>query len=494
MAWPEQALTNRAGLRQWEQSAAAANLGLMQQAGHAIASWLAQHFPDGARLLFAVGPGNNGGDALIAAKLLATQYRVNVWLPEPVQSQEAQQAWQAYLQAGGQSSHLLPDDTPDVLIDGLFGAGLNRPLSDVWQARIATINHLPCPRIALDVPSGLDGWTGCHTGQAIQADVTLSLLCHKPGLFTADGPDYTGKIVFLPLDCPERHHPHADGELITARLGALTRTHNSHKGRFGEVFIIGGSPGMTGAALLAGRAALGLGAGKVHIHSLDDRLQLDPLWPELMIAPCRTPMALPPDSVVVLGPGLGQGEQALHCLQQATHHHGPLILDADALNLLAMQPDLRPTLAARRHATLITPHPAEAARLLACSTAVIQQDRISAVRQLARDYGVIALLKGAGSLIATPDGHYRLNHCGNAALANSGQGDTLCGVIAAFIAQGLPAAEALAQAVWLHGRAAEHYLAHSGGHIGLRASDTVPLMQAELNRQLASLYPKKDPF
>ncbi len=495
----ERALIDAAALRQWEQQAAQAGLDLMARAGATIAHWLRQHYPPPRQLLFAAGSGNNGGDALIAARLLLSDYAVSVWQPQPPATIAAQAAEQQYLAAGGRLDSTLSALPPaELLIDGLFGAGLNRPLDAGWQACVAALDALLCPRVALDVPSGLDAWSGCVQGAALPVDHTLALLCHKPGLFTADGRDYSGRVELLTLDCPAALVPAAQGELLAANLASLRRRHNSNKGSFGSVSIIGGCAGMGGAALLAGRAALALGAGKVRIHSLDARLSLDPLWPELMIAPLGNTSSLAADEVVAIGPGLGQSPQAHRILAGVLAHPGALLLDADALNLLAGDPALQQQLRQRQRPAVITPHPAEAARLLGCSTTTVQQDRLAAVRRLAAKLGVIAVLKGAGSLLCGPDGYYRLCAAGNAALASAGQGDILSGSIAALLAQGQDETTAAGNAVWLHASAGDRYLADAGGPIGLRASSTLPLMQQLLNQQLAGsdhdLHHRKPPF
>lgn len=490
MARPERELSSAAALRQLEHTAAAAGLTLMQQAGNAVAHWIRQHYPPPASLLFAVGSGNNGGDAFIAAGLLLGEYRITVWQPVTVTSPQAMAAQQHYLASGGQIVATLDGmATPNLLIDGLFGAGLNRPLEQAWQARLAALHAMPCPRLALDVPSGLNAWTGCVQGAALPASDTLSLLCHKPGLFTADGRDYCGNVHLLPLDCPDAYRPPAAGELLAANLAPLQRRHNSNKGSFGCVTIVGGSSGMGGAALLAGRAALSLGAGKVRIRSLDPQLSLDPAWPELMIAGVDGNSLATATDVLAIGPGLGQSQQAAIAMHSALAHPGALVIDADALNLIASSPELQQQLRQRPRAAIITPHPAEAARLLGSHTLDIQQDRVQAVQQLAANLGVIALLKGAGSLVCQPDGYYRLCTAGNAALAAAGQGDVLTGSIAALIAQGLSDIDATCSAVWLHARSGDTYVAQSGGPIGLRASTSITLMRQDLNQQLACLHP-----
>lgn len=478
-----------AALRQLEQAADAAGLDLMRRAARAAAGWVAQRIAPGCRLLICAGPGNNGGDALYAALDLHRQgHALDILQPVAPASPACQAARQAVELAGLSLWTALPEGyrAPALLLDGLFGIGLSRPLDAGWQARIAELNALPCPKLALDCPSGLDAYTGQPLGAAIQADATLAFLCHKPGLFCGPGADLAGTIVLDRLDCPAELYPPREGALNAPDASALARPRDSHKGSYGAVCVIGGAPGMLGAALLAGRSALGGGAGKVYLCTLDDRLPVDPAAPELMIRPADEMAELPRADVLAIGPGLGQQELAERLLEQALAQPCPLVLDADALNLIAASHRLATRLAERPHPSVLTPHPAEAARLLGVDTAAIQADRVRHARALAQRFNCVALLKGAGSLIAQPDGEYRLNTVGGPELAAAGQGDVLTGLIAALLAQGLSAFDAAALAAHLHGQAGDDYRRESGGPIGLAASATVPRIRSILNRRLAA--------
>ena len=256
------------------------------------------------------------------------------------------------------------------------------------------------------------------------------------------------------------------------------RPSDSHKHMFGSVCIIGGAPGMTGAALLAGRAALKLGAGCVHVGLLTDHPpSVDFAQPELMLHSAKTAIQIPGITVLAIGCGMGQAPPGV--LLEALLTDAALVLDADALNILSQRPDLGRRLSDANRAIVITPHPGEAARLLSCSTAEIQADRIHAVQQLAQKFGCAVVLKGAGSLCATQDGLF-INHTGNAGMSAPGMGDVLTGMIAAFLAQGLTADQALLLAVHLHGAAGDE-LAKFKIAIGMTASEVTDLARRLLN-------------
>jgi len=472
-------------LRALEQQADAAGLNLMQRAALAAASWLASRFSPGSRVLIAAGPGNNGGDALwLAIHLTDRGDRVELLLPVEPTSALACDALNT-CRALGLIEHATLDTItpPDVLVDGLFGIGLSRPLAGDWAALIKGLNALPCPRFALDIPSGLDGWTGGVHGITIRADETLTFLCAKPGLHTNDGADYAGAVTLAALDVPAQLQPVADGELNRVDARALIRSANSHKGSNGTVAVVGGAPGMLGAALLAGRAAHAGGAGKVYLCVLDTRLPVDPVAPELMVAPPA--QALKPDiGVVAIGPGLGQSGKARHWLHALLAQPSAKVVDADALNLIATDPALAERLSDSPAATVLTPHPAEAARLLGVTTSDVQADRVAAARTLAERFQSVVVLKGAGSVIARPDGFFRVNVSGGPALAVAGQGDVLSGAIAALLAQGMPPFDAASLAVRVHGLAGDAYTAEQGGPLGLTASATLPHLSRALNRLL----------
>ena len=275
----------------------------------------------------------------------------------------------------------------------------------------------------------------------------------------------------------------ANGSALDASvlLSLPGRRHDSNTGDFGNVGVLGGAAGMTGALLLAARAALHLGAGKVYAASLVPVLVVDFMQPELMLKSIDD-LFDSPLGVLVVGPGLGQSDAARAVLARALQHPATRVLDADALNLLAASPALKQTLQQRHTPTLLTPHPGEAARLLGTSTAAIQRDRPAAALQLAQQYRACVVLKGADSICAAPDGSWRLNPTGNPGMSSAGMGDVLSGMLAALLAQGMTPFEALQLAVYLHGAAADALVAHGAGPVGLTASEVLLEARALLNR------------
>ncbi|MCP1289462.1 MULTISPECIES: NAD(P)H-hydrate dehydratase [unclassified Chromobacterium] len=485
MPTQDQSILSLDALRQLERQATDAGYNLMQRAAMATADWVSHHLPSASRLLICAGPGNNGGDALYAAlELMRRRFRVDVLVPTQPTSPATSEALHELEQAQGHVMFDLPRDyrAPQLVIDGLFGVGLSRDFDLEWTTLIDRINQLGSPILALDCPSGLDAYTGVPANTAIQASHTLTFLCQKPGLFSASGADLAGNVELELLDCPPRLIPAADGSINQPDVRALLRPRNSHKGLFGTVCVIGGAPGMLGAALLAGRSALACGAGKVHVCPLDDRLPVDPVVPELMISALDEAAGLPDADVLAVGPGLGQQERAGRLLDQVIQLPQALVLDADALNLLANDHAAAALIAKRQAGTVLTPHPAEAARLLGQSTETVQKDRLMAARRLANHFNCVVVLKGAGSLIVGPDGFYHLNTSGGPALAVAGQGDVLTGIIAALLAQRMEPFEAASLAVHIHGLAGDDFEMETGGPIGLSASDTAWRASLMLNR------------
>lgn len=259
------------------------------------------------------------------------------------------------------------------------------------------------------------------------------------------------------------------------------RPSDCHKGDFGSVGVIGGAPGMAGAALLAARAALLFGAGRVHVHLLDARIAVDFGYPELMIAEPATVLGLVAPAALVVGPGLGQGAAARAILEDALASPLPLLIDADGLNLIAASERLQTMTRTRTAATLLTPHPGEAGRLLGSDSGAVQAHRVESVRRLARRYRASVVLKGAGSLIHGPDTPVWRNTSGNPGLAAPGMGDVLAGLIATLLAQGLPPTRAARLAVHLHGAAADQAVAQGAGPVGLTASEVAHAARAALN-------------
>jgi len=386
----------------------------------------------------------------------------------------------------------LPEQPLDLVVDALFGIGLTRPLEGRYAELIEWMNAQPAPVLALDVPSGLSADTGAVLGCAVRAAFTVTFIALKPGLLTLDGPDHAGEweVAGLGLDV-DAMQPSGGRLLGLESLHGLLapRLRNSHKGSFGSLGIIGGAAGMTGAALLAGRAALQLGAGRIYLGLLRKELGVDPNQPELMLREADEAVEMAHLSCLVVGPGLGQSPPARSAVARALEREVPLLLDADALNLLGAHDALKDVCRARRAATLLTPHPAEAARLLGCTTAEVQTDRIATTIELAQRYRAVVALKGAGSVIATPDGQWRINSSGNPGLASAGMGDVLSGICGALLAQGVEGFDALSGSVYLHGRAADLCAELQDGWIGMTASEVTAAARQVLNETVYGPMP-----
>jgi hydroxyethylthiazole kinase-like uncharacterized protein yjeF len=430
---------------------------LMQRAGLATARLALALVPHGQTYWIACGPGNNGGDGLEAALHLRQWGKTPLvsWLGTPASAPTDARASHARAVAAGVQFVTEPPASCDGAIDALLGLGVSRPPEGRMAAWIAHLNTLDVPVLAVDLPSGLNADTGSTAGPCVQASHTLSLLTLKPGLYTAQGRDHCGEVWFHTLEVDAASA--APQTLLNAAPAAWARPHASHKGSFGDVAVIGGAPGMGGAALLAARAALHHGAGRVYVSLLDESLlALDVAQPELMF---RKPDLLDPASLCVVagcGGGVAIRAQLPHLLSSAPQ----LVLDADALNAIAGDTQLQNLLrarSARGRETVLTPHPLEAARLLGCSTAEVQQDRLRAAQQLLERYGACVVLKGSGTVIAARPGLPVINPTGNARLATAGTGDVLAGLIGAELARGKNAREAACAAVWVHGLAADRW-------------------------------------
>lgn len=439
--------------------------------------------------LIACGPGNNGGDGLVLARLLRQRgiEPVVVFAAEAARlPPDARGAHDAFLASGGQVRSDIPSDGDfSFAVDALFGIGMKRPAQGMHAELIDRLNRLRCPILAIDVPSGLDADTGRTFGPCVRATRTATFIALKPGLLTLDGPDHCGHVSVHTLGVqPEAVVP-APGRVVTRSLFSAAlraRPMNMHKGMAGSVAVIGGAPCMVGAALLAGRAAMKLGAGRVYLGLLDARaLAVDSGQPELMLRPAAELMQLDFATVLAVGPGLGQSSDAGNLLKQSLSMELPLVLDADALNLIGQRTVLGTHLSRRRHATLITPHPAEAGRMLGVDTSEIQADRLAAALRLAQRFRAYTVLKGNGSVLAFPDGRWFINTTGNPGMASAGMGDVLTGIAAALLAQGWEAGQALLAAVHLHGAAADAAVERGAGPIGLTAGEVIEAARTEFN-------------
>jgi len=462
---------------------------LVARAGLAVAKLVLALQPDLPRVWVVAGPGNNGADGLdAAARLQAHGCRVLAHLlaDRARLGADAQVALQRALAAGVEVVDGTPVQAPDaeVAIDALLGIGLARAPQGALAQAVAAFNAASAPlKLAVDVPTGLDADRGHAPGAAVVATHTLSMLTLKPGLYTAQGRDHAGTIWLADLD------EDLGTEAPSAWLGGrpetpLQRRHAQHKGSFGDVAVVGGAPGMVGAAWLAASAALAAGAGRVYVSLLDDDA---PHWhaahPELMGRRhlWRDPAGALRSATVVCG--CGGGDAVRMALAPVLSSAPRLVLDADALNALAADPVLRTLQRARTGrgaATVLTPHPLEAARLLGCSAAEVQTDRLTAAQSLAETLRAIVVLKGSGSIVAATGHLPWINRSGNAALASAGSGDVLAGWIAgAWAATGAGADTLTLQAlcadvVARHGRAADHH----GSGSALRAGRLIDAMLA----------------
>ncbi|GAC1519842.1 MAG: bifunctional ADP-dependent NAD(P)H-hydrate dehydratase/NAD(P)H-hydrate epimerase [Collimonas sp.] len=503
------ALYSVADIRHVEQEALATLTtgSLMRAAGQAAAVFARSLIPSGsAEILVLAGPGNNGGDALEIAYLFAAAGdRVSVVIAEGIQAYSAE-AKESLLKAQSSQVRFFGLDYLQknsgkqwpLIIDGLFGIGLTRPIKGKVAQLIEHVNQYAAqsgiPVVALDVPSGLNADTGQVVGTdgiAIRASHTITFIANKPGLHTAAGKDYAGQVKVADLAIASQLFPEPVAILSNAATilaSSSPRPHNSHKGSYGDVFVIGGEEGMAGAPILAARAALHGGAGRVFAGFLSRPPSFDSRNPELM---CRRAQDVHfTDTTIVIGPGLGHSELAKNVLMSSLTQAASLVIDADALNLIASDPALQKLVNQRAHIndqtgnpvrTLMTPHPLEAARLLETTSGTIQADRLRSARTLADKFNATIVLKGSGSIIATTGEALIINTSGNPALATAGTGDVLAGLCGALLAQGMPVSEAASIAVWLHGKAADQWVARGRGPIGMTASELIPAIRDCIN-------------
>jgi hydroxyethylthiazole kinase-like uncharacterized protein yjeF len=468
---------------------------LMERAGAAAARFVMQLLGErrDQPVLVLAGPGNNGGDALEMAANLAEAGIDVLVLHLPGQRDASNETASAHERARDGSvgfiDMLPPDGDWGLVVDGLFGIGLTRPIDDEYREVIASLSSLRCPILALDVPSGLDADTGAIIGPdgiAVRATHTITFLGDKPGLHTAHGRDHAGLVHVDTLGLGPEHRPPSTVRLGTDAVFAhrlAARRHNTHKGSFGDVAIIGGAQGMAGAPVLAARGALFTGAGRVFVAMIDPGPLYDSLQPEIMFRPADE-FDLDRRTLVV-GPGMGGSATSMRLLARALDSDSPLVIDADALTLIGASPDLLARLAARTAPALLTPHPLEAARLLGIDAGAVQGDRLAAAREIAVRTQATVLLKGSGTVIARPDGHVVINPTGNAGLATAGSGDVLAGIAGTLLAQGWPAWEAGAGAAWIHGAAADLLVANDAGPVGLSAGELPAAARAVLNMLVA---------
>lgn len=463
---------------------------LMERAGAAAFELLCQRWPDAGCITVITGTGNNGGDGFVLARL-AKKAGLNVQVLQLGERDKikgdarlnadrfaaTQGDWQDY--RGG-----LPAKT-DVIVDAMLGTGLQRELTGDWARAVTDINAHPAPVLAVDIPSGLNSDSGVIMGSCVRASACISFIGLKQGMFTAAGPEYCGDIHFDALEIPAMVYAsevlsarRIDWARLSIRLGSRSRV--AHKGHFGHVLVVGGDIGYGGAARLCAEAALRTGAGLVSLATKPQHVASTlAARPEIMVHAVEHPERLRDlvrrASVIAIGPGLGQGEWGRALWEHAGKCERPLVVDADALNLLASKPG-RP-----RDDWVLTPHPGEAARLLDECNPRVHSDRFAAACRIQKKYGGVAVLKGAGTLVYG-QGQAPPAVCsdGNPGMASGGMGDVLTGVIAGLMAQGYEPQQAAEMGVCLHAAAADRVAAECGER-GMLASDLMPALQRLVN-------------
>jgi NAD(P)H-hydrate epimerase len=462
---------------------------LMARAARAVFDSLLDSWPEPECVQVLCGTGNNGGDGFLVAALAhnrgipATVYQIGD--PDKIGGDALLAREQAIADGVDIRSF---DKTAlrgeGVIVDAMLGTGLGGDVRGDCREAIEAINESGNPVLAVDIPSGLCSDTGRVLGLATRADLTVTFIGLKRGLFTLSGADYTGAVLFSDLAVPLEIYNEVESDCARLELEPLldalpARPATAHKGMYGNVLIVGGDHGMAGAAAMAAEAALRCGSGLVRVATRPEHVgPLVARTPEVMPRGVESGQDFGPlleaAEILVVGPGLGQSPWSEHLLQVAAASGKPMVLDADGLNLLAggrvIKEDCRDN-------WVLTPHPGEAARLLDCTTAEVQADRFAAAAALQARYGGVVVLKGNGSLIAGEDG-ILLSDYGNPGMASGGMGDVLSGVIGSLLGQRLPALEATALAVCLHGAAAD--LAAEEGQRGLAATDLIPHMRALL--------------
>ena len=460
---------------------------LMTRAGAAAVRAARQSFPDAGRWQVVCGAGNNGGDGYVVARLAANDGIVVsvIALVDPTTlSGDAAVAYEDFVAEGGT---VIPwagelDKEADLLFDAILGSGLEREVGGRFAEAVSAINAHAARVFALDIPTGIHGDSGEQLGCAVQADSTMTFVGLKTGLFLGCAADFCGDLMYDGLGIPDECLAAVSPELRRiddALLQSLftPRRRASHKGDFGHVLVIGGGPGMPGAARMCGEAALRAGAGRVSVATASAHASiLASTRPELMSHGIEVAADLEPllekADVLAFGPGLGRTDWARELFGRVAADSRPAVWDADALNLLADSP-------APAVSRIITPHPGEAGVLLGQSAAQVQADRTAAVRALQDRFGGVAVLKGAGSLISAGEKVPTISTSGNPGMAAAGMGDVLTGIIAAFLAQGFSAEEAALAGVETHARAGDR--AARGGERGLIASDLMAELRAVIN-------------
>ena len=472
---------------------------LMEQAGMAAFKVISDHYSGARTLSVVTGGGNNAGDGFVLARLAhqaGMDVRIYPVVAPALLKCDALNAYENYVAAGGTTLPFIPQDFEgtEILVDALFGTGLDRPVQGIFLETIIAMNKFrwDCSEVqsisrhlvSLDVPSGLHANSGSIMGQSIKADLTVTFITNKLGLYTGEGPEHTGKVILENLDS----NPLLDitREPSARRLSKPTspllpsRSRSGHKGLYGHVLVVGGDHGMSGSVQITSRAALRVGAGLVSLVTRSAPTSFDGLFPEIMTHSTEDPSELEPllgrATVLALGPGLGKKTWGKAIFDRCLEAHCFKVIDADALNLLAENP--QPT-----KNSILTPHPGEAARLLGTTTRDVQNDRFAAIRALHERFGGTIVLKGSGSIVYDGSAPPCIVSEGNPGMSSGGMGDLLTGIIAGLIAQGLSLSESAILGTYLHGHAGD-LAADEHGEIGLTASDLLTFLPLIINGKI----------
>ena len=480
---------------------------LMELAGAGAAAEVRERWPvAGRQVLVACGPGNNGGDGFVIARHLANAGAyVQVLRIGPGKKMTPEAALNLRILHNlalpvfdvpdfEVLGHLVPwFDEADILVDALFGVGLDRAPDGLFAEVIRLFNESPGLRVALDVPSGLDSDCGQPLGETVRADLTVTFGAPKIGLYTSPGFEWCGETVVVDISWPAAAEPEGPGVFLLsdARIQDLLprRRRSAHKGNFGHVLHWAGSPGKAGAAILAAEASLSMGSGLVTVLCEAGMLPIFmQRFTEIMCEAVSPPDRPVPElgailaacegrSVLSIGPGLPVDAACGKLIHELVRKCPiPMVIDASALTLLASRPD---TLKKAKVPVIITPHPGEFSRLTGLDTATIQKERVGQARKLATRLGVFVVLKGARTVIAGPDGSVAINPTGNPGMATAGSGDVLTGLVASLLGQGLPPMEAACCAAFLHGRAGD-LASQEKGEAVIRATDLLDALPSAL--------------
>ncbi|RZU47015.1 NAD(P)H-hydrate epimerase [Fluviicoccus keumensis] len=480
----EKHVYNSRQIRDIEQKAFASGIAsesLMQRAGSAVFTLMRQQFSQARKIVVLCGPGNNGGDGYVVARLAREAgLDVCVQFSAPPKTQDAKTMAALCEQTGVVMSPWDGSLKPaEIYVDALLGIGLNAPVTGMLAAMVSALNHLGRPVVAIDVPSGINADSGAVMGMAVRAALTVTFIGYKPGLLTGEGASHTGRLVLKHLRLTPHFYPPTGvaGYLSQEELRFPRRPRNAHKGNFGHVLVIGGDEGMGGAVMMAAEAALRAGAGRVSVATHPTHVSaLLARCPEVMVRGLTHAedlvLMMESADMMVVGPGLGRLAWGQRLWALVRESQKPMVVDADALFWLAQEPF-------KRDNRVLTPHPGEAGLLLESYAARIQDIRPEAAQSLVERYGGVVVLKGAGTLVCSSEG-MSLCPAGNPGMATAGMGDILAGLMGGLCAQFGISLKTAGEAVLVHALAGD--AAATGGQRGLLATDLLPHIRELMNR------------